>query len=101
MHERVPEEISAAPLEPCSMRTKTTHFIFRVLLALAVFAPLSASAVERSVWRIGSFDNSAAEFRSEGIDYSDPKQDIIFKIGESKANEWPPNYSSESAIAES
>ena len=61
----------------------------RLILGTAVLAytglfALSASATQRPIWRIGTFDRSSSEFRSQGIDYNDRKQDPIFRVGKSK-----------------
>lgn len=61
----------------------------RIVLALAMFAIASApaSAAGTLIWRIGTFDYSSNEFRSQGIDYSDPKQDPVYRVGQSKESE--------------
>jgi alpha-mannosidase len=49
----------------------------------------SARANERPIWQIGVFDHSSNEFRSQGIDYSDPKQDPVYRVGTSKdSHDW-------------
>ena len=57
-------------------------------MALLLFAAtLHAYAVEKQVWQIGIFDHSSNEFRSQGINYSDPKEDSVYQIGKSKDSE--------------
>ncbi len=46
-----------------------------------------AFAADTLVWRIGTFDYSSSEFRSQGIDYSDPRQAPSYRIGQSKDSE--------------
>lgn len=58
-----------------------------VFVGVLVAASTPALATEQMVWRIGAFDGSSAEFRIEGIDYSDPKQDPVYRVGESKDSE--------------
>ncbi len=48
---------------------------------------MHAYAVEKQVWRIGVFDHSSNEFRSQGINFSDPKQDPVYHVGQSKDSE--------------
>ena len=55
--------------------------------ATLAIASVSAFAAETLVWRIGTFDYSSNEFRSQGIDYSDPKQDPLYHVGQSKDSE--------------
>jgi alpha-mannosidase len=45
--------------------------------------------VANPLWQIGEFDQGSAEFRDNGIDYSDPKQDPIFRVGVSRNQDWP------------
>src|ERR1035441_11110278 len=64
--------------------------IFRVIVfacATIAIASVSAFAAETLVWRIGTFDYSSNEFRSQGIDYSDPKQDPVYRVGQSNDSE--------------
>lgn len=47
-------------------------------------------AQEKSIWEIGKFDASSAEFRSQGIDYSKKESDAVYRVGKSKDGEdWP------------
>src|SRR6202166_1966797 len=48
------------------------------------------SAQEKTIWEIGKFDSSSAEFRSQGIDYSKKESDAVYRVGKSKDGEdWP------------
>lgn len=62
----------------------------KIALGLAIVATASAPAfaAEVLVWRIGTFDYSSSEFRSEGINYSDTRQDPVYRVGESDSNDW-------------
>jgi alpha-mannosidase len=52
-------------------------------------ASVQAIAAESVVWQIGAFDYSSAEFRSQGIDFSDPKQNPVYRAGKSKdSDDW-------------
>jgi alpha-mannosidase len=70
------------------MVTKISFRDLAVALALLLSASV-AHAAERTVWRIGVFDHSSNEFRSQGIGYSNPKDDPVYRVGESKdAQDW-------------
>jgi hypothetical protein len=58
------------------------------LIVAAVLSPKIVCGQERSVWKIGTFNHSSGEFRSEGIDYADPKSDPVFVVGQSKDADW-------------
>ncbi len=59
------------------------------LLAVPGLCVATVRAQERTVWQIGVFDGSSSEFRSQGIDYSDPKSDPVYRVGESKdSTDW-------------
>src|SRR5487761_137704 len=63
-----------------------------ILALAAAHPPPSRQALRtgaREIWQIGEFDHSSLEFRSSGMDYSDPKQDPVFRIGFSKDEDWP------------
>jgi hypothetical protein len=46
-------------------------------------------ASDKTVWRIGKFDESSAEFKSQNIDYADAKSDPVYRVGKSKdAEDW-------------
>src|SRR6266478_2705970 len=40
------------------------------------------------LWRIGEFNSSSGEFRSQDIDYSSPKSDPIYEVGKSTNQDW-------------
>ncbi len=52
---------------------RTLAFVLTLGYALQVMA------AERVLWRIGTFDRSSSEFRSQDIDYA--KQDLTFRVG--------------------
>ena len=54
---------------------------------IAIIGLAQAFAADTLVWRIGTFDYSSSEFRSQGIDYSDPKQAPTYRVGQSKDSE--------------
>lgn len=41
-------------------------------------------AAEKTVWRIGTFNQSSGEFKSQNINYNDPKQDPVYRVGQSR-----------------
>jgi hypothetical protein len=45
-------------------------------------------AGEKTIWQIGTFNASSGEFRSEGIDYSNARQDPVFVVGRSSEMDW-------------
>jgi alpha-mannosidase len=62
-----------------------------VLLAsvVAIMLLTRAWAADTLIWRIGTFDYSSSEFRSEGVDYSDAKLAPVYRVGQSKdAEDW-------------
>ncbi len=60
------------------------------LFAIVLSGPRPSYGQERQIWQIGAFDRSSNEFRNVGGDYTSPKSDAIFRIGESaEANDWP------------
>ncbi len=62
---------------------------FRIaILLLAAASPVLCQQGDKAVWKIGSFDASSAEFRSQDIDYADPKSDPVFVIGQSVDKDW-------------
>ena len=48
----------------------------------------AAHATERTLWKIGSCDGSSGEFKSQNIDYADPKSDPVFIVGQSSDKDW-------------
>lgn len=62
-------------------------------VALAIcLLPAQPATAEASgtipVWRIGEFNSSSGEFRSQNIDYSNPKSDPIYEVGKSTNQDW-------------
>ncbi|HET9698977.1 MAG TPA: polysaccharide lyase family protein [Terriglobales bacterium] len=57
---------------------------------LVLFFIVSAVAQDRGtvIWRIGEFNSSSGEFRSQDIDYTNPNSDITFEVGKSKTADW-------------
>lgn len=55
------------------------------ILLITVAVPCFAETV---LWTIGKFDSSSGEFKSQGIDYADPKSDPVFVVGQSKNGDW-------------
>jgi len=58
------------------------------LVALMLAAALRAKAIEKTLWKIGTFDGSSGEFRSQDINYADRKSDPVFVVGESRDKDW-------------
>jgi alpha-mannosidase len=74
-----------------SMANFATGLVWRALAGLLVTAllcPVYSLAADRQVWKIGSFDYSSGEFRSQDINYADPSSDPIFVIGQSRDKDW-------------
>jgi hypothetical protein len=68
--------------------------LLRALLAvlILVLVPLRSAAQGPGptlVWRIGEFNASSGEFRSQDIDYADPKSDPAYVVGKSTDQDWP------------
>ncbi len=57
-------------------------------LLLAATLPADANATEQTLWKIGAFDGSSGEFKSQDINYADPKSDPVFVVGESRDKDW-------------
>jgi len=60
-------------------------------LAVALSSSFYANAQNsnsRMVWRIGEFNDSSGEFRSQDIDYSNPKSDPVYVVGKSTVQDW-------------
>jgi hypothetical protein len=58
------------------------------LLITAILLPAVTQAAERTLWKIGTFDASSGEFKSQGINYPDPKSDPVFVVGQSGDKDW-------------
>ena len=57
-------------------------------LLIAAWLPVHANATEQTIWKIGTFDGSSGEFKSQDINYADPKSDPVFVVGESHDKDW-------------
>ena len=55
---------------------------------LAVAAPAMLHAADRSLWKIGEFNASSGEFRSQDIDYASPNSDLVYVVGQSENKDW-------------
>ena len=51
--------------------------------------PPQQGATYHPLWQIGDFDEGSGEFRNSGIDYSDPKQDPVYRVGKDHNSDWP------------
>ena len=58
------------------------------LLLLPVPSAASRSNASKTLWRIGVFNASSGEFRSQDIDYADPKSDPVYVVGKSSERDW-------------
>src|SRR5260370_11986045 len=57
----------------------------------ALFTTVMAAdthATEKTLWKIGTLDGSSGEFKSQDINYSDPKSDPVFVVGQSRDKDW-------------
>jgi hypothetical protein len=66
-----------------TIRKATTTAFFMAVTLTAV-----AHATEKTLWKIGTFDGSSGEFKSQDIDYADSKSDPVFVVGQSSDNDW-------------
>jgi len=57
-------------------------------LFMVVTLTAAAHATERMLWKIGTFDGSSGEFKSQDINYADPKNDHVFVAGQSSDKDW-------------
>ncbi|MFZ3340481.1 MAG: polysaccharide lyase family protein [Terriglobales bacterium] len=57
-------------------------------LFIAVTLTTAAHATEKTIWKIGTFDGSSGEFKSQDINYADPKSDPVFVVGQSSDKDW-------------
>ncbi|HEX6880188.1 MAG TPA: polysaccharide lyase family protein [Terriglobales bacterium] len=58
-----------------------------ITLAVVQLSVLSLAA-EKTVWRIGKYDQASAEFKGQDIDYANPKSDPVFRVGKSADADW-------------
>ena len=69
-------------------RTRAGWLMAATVVALLLFSDGLGFAADHPIWKIGSFDHSSGEFRSEGINYADPKSDLVFIVGQSRDQQW-------------
>ena len=69
-----------------TMKTIARAAITFILVAISLST--IAHAAEKTLWTIGTFDGSSGEFKSEGINYPDPKSDPVFVVGQSTDKDW-------------
>jgi alpha-mannosidase len=68
--------------------TKKIRKAVMTALFTSVILTAAAHASQKTLWKIGTFNGSSSEFKSQGIDYSDPKSDPVFVVGQSKDKDW-------------
>ncbi len=57
-------------------------------LLAAAMLPAFVHASDKTLWKIGVFDGSSSEFRSQDINYADPKSDPVFVVGQNSDKDW-------------
>ena len=70
------------------MTMKNTVKAAMAALLAAAILPAVARATENTLWRIGTLDGSSGEFKSQDINYADPKSDPVFVVGQSNDRDW-------------
>jgi alpha-mannosidase len=68
--------------------TKQIRKAAMTALFTSVILTEAAQATEKTLWKIGTFDGSSGEFKSQDINYSDPKSDPVFVVGQSRDKDW-------------
>lgn len=58
------------------------------VLFMTATVTASAHASSKTIWKIGTFNESSGEFKSQDIDYSSPKSDPVFVVGQSADKDW-------------
>jgi alpha-mannosidase len=69
----------------------TTQKVRKVMMTagfVVVTLAAAAHADEKTLWKIGTFDGSSGEFKSQDINYADPKSDPVFVVGQSSDKDW-------------
>jgi alpha-mannosidase len=69
----------------------TEHTWSRIIRAALVASALSLCAVAvnaQTVWQIGTFDHSSAEFNHE-LHFDEPNFHLVYTIGTSRPSDWP------------
>jgi alpha-mannosidase len=70
------------------VNTKTIRQATMTAFFMAVTLTAAAHATEKTLWKIGAFDGSSGEFKSQDINYADPNSDPVFVIGQSSDKDW-------------
>jgi alpha-mannosidase len=65
-----------------TVRKVATAFLMAVTLTTA------SHAIEKTLWKIGTFDGSSGEFKSQDINYADAKSDPVFVVGQNSDKDW-------------
>ncbi|MGO8797167.1 MAG: polysaccharide lyase family protein [Candidatus Sulfotelmatobacter sp.] len=58
------------------------------LVVVFVLLPQVLCAADKTLWKIGRFNASSSEFKSDGINYLDPQSDPVFVVGQSSDRDW-------------
>jgi alpha-mannosidase len=66
---------------------RIVNAVLAALLAALTLPPF-ASAAGKTLWKIGTFDGSSGEFKSQDINYADPRSDPVFVVGQSTDKDW-------------
>jgi alpha-mannosidase len=69
---------------------KIQHSIAAIIIAGALlsFSAMAQEVPAPVVWKIGVFNASSGEFRSQDIDYASPKSDPVYVVGKSTNEDW-------------
>src|SRR5208282_3855112 len=59
-----------------------------LLVTMALLLPAVAQSAAITLWKIGKFDGSSGEFKSQDIDYANPKSDPVYMVGQSSDRDW-------------
>jgi len=70
------------------MRLKLILWVVAVASLLPLTLNSQAQVDGHVLWRIGTFNASSGEFRSQDIDYADPKSDPVYVVGKSGDHDW-------------
>ena len=73
------------------MQNHATKAVLITGIFALLFYPIAATirAETKTVFRVGTFDESSYEFKSDGIDYANPAQDPVFIAGKSEnGKDW-------------
>jgi len=61
--------------------------VFRAAVVVVGLSTLAFTATQ-TVWKIGEFNGSSGEFRSQDINYADPHSDPVYVVGRSTEKDW-------------